>query len=371
MDKQKETLARLLGVEAGEIAVASASTTLLQKGVILTLHVGRWRARRNLGLGDLGINEKQQSDLLNLGQKLLLPPEYLKKLQSIETAARNFIKVKTYETQFGAFVPIDAFQFVKDGLDGYKAQYMAVRDEIVDSYDDIKAQLLSEYRTIARTAYSRQQRLAAMLQEEQGCAAYVERFVERIEALIPSKEEIKASFKFDVRLSYVPLPSMLSEDSKELVDIIVEQNGESGSDELLTSTSIQLRERIIDTLESVLETIASQGKLHPRSAASLQNLIDNVSRLNWAGDVEIKAMLNRVVKVVNDKVSDTAQLEDAFKGILTVARATVIDLGSEPRQSRLAGVADVPTVDAVRQARGDLGLPTVEPVAAQRGKRMM
>lgn len=375
ISKQRDTLARLIGVEPGELSVAGAADKLVQKGVIVSLHVGRWRAHRALGLDDLGINEKQESDLLSLGQKYLLPTDITKKLQSIETAARNFITVRSIPTAFGAFIPVDAFEPFKRDLDSYRDSYFAVRDMIVEQYDDIKAKLLREYREIARVAYTRQQKLAGDSYTAQGVAAYVERFVGRIESLIPTKPEIEASFKFEVKLSYIPLLSMLKEDDDNAT--LVETLGqfsdgfENGASDLLTQAAVELRQRIIGTLENVISATDSRGKLHSRSAASLQNLVETVSRLNWANDREIKVMLDKIRLVAETKVADASGLTDAFKNILTVARSTIIDLGDEPRQSRLSDVADVPTVSAVRKARGALGLSDVQAVGEARGKRAL
>jgi len=375
MDTQKETLCRILGVDNIN-ALPDVTTRLLQQGVIVSLHVGRWRARRSLDLSDLGIDGEKQSELVNLGQKLLLPLDYLNRLQSVETAARTFVKTRTYETAFGWFVPVDSFQYVKEGLEGYKGQYMRLRDEIVSQYDEIVGNLLEEYHAIARQSYWRKCKLESGNCDNYGEQMYVERFLARIEALIPSKGEIESSFKFDVRLSYIPLPAMLrgDGDSAKLAEVIAAENGlENQGQEFVISTAIQLRQRVYETLENVIETIQTQGKLHPRSIVSLQNLCETVTRLNWSEDTEIKAMVAKIARAMAERGSDDAggDLESTLKNIVTVARATIIDLGDEPRKSRIVGIADVPAIDTVRQARASLGLVEVKAVSATRGERLL
>ena len=67
---------------------------LMKQGVIATVTVGRWRGRTRLDPEDLGlppdaILEQDLSDLLHLGDKILLPAPTLRALEAVESRARK------------------------------------------------------------------------------------------------------------------------------------------------------------------------------------------------------------------------------------------------------------------------------------------
>jgi len=80
----------------------------------------------------------------------------------------------------------------------------------------VKEHLL-DYAKAARVAYRRRMSLdgRALRKADVTEPAFVQSFVSAIAALIPSRERIYESWGFDFSLSYVPLPSLLSEDKAE------------------------------------------------------------------------------------------------------------------------------------------------------------
>jgi len=67
----------------------------MKEGVIVTLHIGHWRAKARLTYEDLGLpqaganEEKVLEELLLLGEKFLLPASYVRKMESAESTAGN------------------------------------------------------------------------------------------------------------------------------------------------------------------------------------------------------------------------------------------------------------------------------------------
>src|SRR5690606_22329998 len=85
---------------------------VMEDGVIVNLHIRRWRAVTRLNMDDLGIptDQAELSELFELGEKKLLPADIVRKLNNIETKARQTILGKyAIKTYWGNFVPVTAF----------------------------------------------------------------------------------------------------------------------------------------------------------------------------------------------------------------------------------------------------------------------
>jgi len=106
LQSDREKLAQLLGQDVK--LVEPKWLSLMRQGVIVELHVRRWRAKSRLTLDDLGLpatDAADYSDLMKLGEKSLLPSKYIKKADNIESQARQLLDSCSYETFWGRFMP--------------------------------------------------------------------------------------------------------------------------------------------------------------------------------------------------------------------------------------------------------------------------
>ena len=84
----------------------------MRKGVLVTLHIGRWRARRKLDPEDLGLDPRASDAIcqsIELGHKLLLPRATLDRLSRLESKGRANLARHSLDTRIGSFVPADGF----------------------------------------------------------------------------------------------------------------------------------------------------------------------------------------------------------------------------------------------------------------------
>jgi len=415
----RQTLAQILGEEDVRI-VEPRWLQLMREGVVVAIHLHRWRARARLTFADLGlpVHDKREreafADLLELGDKKLLPARYIRALNSIDSGARKCLDRYSYATFWGRFVPCTAYQEWKAQNEEYRRRYFRVRDEIIAQHDRIMQELIDGYAVAARAAYRRLNALdpqAMSNGEYQAEDEFVDAFMSRIIALIPGRERIRDSFAYEVELSYVPLPSLLAEDLAEAERIQAQREVERLEEELqrdsvwrevrleeeaarerqrmleamnrdvvaearqqkqelidgfLADLVRQLRGLVYEATTDVLAGLQDKGRLHPRSVVQLKNLIDQVGNLNFFGDEEIDRMITQV-RIELDKAPrdrDVREIQDQLRDIAVVTRATLIGLGEQPRSARALGVADVPTPAMVRTARRGLGLDEAGEVAA-------
>ena len=402
-------LAQAIGEDPSAIHAADAGWVhLMRQGLIVRIHLHRWRGRTSLSLDDIGVplngEQKLYEELLALGQKLLMPKEMLKELDAIDSGARKCAERHGYETFWGTFIPFTAYAAWKKDNERFRERYDAVRDRLIENYETIVANLMEKYQEAAYIAFYRRR----LLQTEHaaGCtplteAQFVEAFMGRIRALIPTREEICASFLYDVELSYIPLPSLLAQDEAAADRIRLDRlkdrtelDAEEERQRLVTAMHrdvldaarrqkqalitgflkdivAQLRALIYDAVTQIGDAVQRNGYLHPRSVVQLNTLIQRVEALNFFGDPDAEAMIEELRRIAETPAESrsAADIQDQLRQIAIVTRQSLLALGEQPRTARELGVADVPTVDSVRQARRALGLAEVEIVALPQARQ--
>lgn len=428
-EQLRVVLAEALGEQPEAIKAENPRwAQLMKEGVLISLSIGRWRAKTGLSWQDLGIQLGQEEDnkleeLLALGYKKLLPAKFLARLDSIESGARKWLQKRqnSYKTYWGQFVPVSAYAEWKQKNQEYKDQYFAVRDEIVANYDQLIQEILISYEIGARQAYSRLQTFhPEALKNFKSEESFVLAFLDKIQEHLATPEKIKESFYFNVELKYIPLQSLMAEDEAEAERIRLETEAERSRvrveeekhwievreartasemrermlreinqdvmaqakkqkeeqvDDFLKNIVSQLRGLVYDATTDVLTAIRRKDGLGPRSIVQLKNMIEQVKSLNFYGDDEVDRMINQVQIQLSQDVDsrDLSQIDQNLADIATITRASLIGLGEQPRRARQLGIADNPTPEMVRTARRGLGLEVEEqPVMVlERGQRRL
>lgn len=412
----------------------------MQEGIIVDISVHRWRAESSLSVTDIGIGDKEMSKLLKLGTKRLLPvilpestyysdktPErtYSDVLDSLESGARGFYKKKTisYSTPWGYFVPVGNFKECVDGLKEYETKWYAIRDEIAGSderYQEIVTALLNEYAQQAAKAWITAKRLDEdklrerdWLELDQFVAAYLI----RIRRLLPSRVDFVASFNFEIKMTYIPLPAMMAAEQAKAQEIAAQaeivrqrynqkitlqyQINRAESDVVEAERraamsaaemkELQLREmnaqivaqakaqaqgwieqfvgniaeQIYDLFDEVttnaIDSIDGNGKLIGKTAGALRNMIDTIKKMDPTDSVEIGKMLAPVESALAEPsgARNIVALQQKLTDLRIVSRSALFQIADQ-RGAR--GEVNLkftePDFTAVRQARTNLNLDT-------------
>ena len=163
IEQIKNELARCLGESPDRITqITPQWLNFMRGGVVVDLHVGRWRGRSKLEYKDLGLpepkggaDEQALASLLTLGRKNLLPSRYLKRFDAIEASARKVVAENGSDTYWGVFVAAERYQEkVKPALVDYYQGYFETLTDMVQNFELVKMELADEYRHQARTRFS-------------------------------------------------------------------------------------------------------------------------------------------------------------------------------------------------------------------------
>jgi len=388
-ERSRQAIAAALGIRPD--AIEAEWPNLVAAGGFFHVKIGHFRGTTDLKWGDLGLTAKAMRDegeadesvrLFRAGRKYLLKPELLNQINALESQARKYL-YRQIQTPFGYFVPVTAMNGFLDKMGQLQAKFFALRDEIVAGYDQHRRELLLEYARRARASWRTQRTLDPESMDEEdrrsenrSVAAQVTAIAERM----PTAEGLRDSFSF----SLIPLelnlaganPSRSRITTASAIGSLIARENEISAMRLRLAQTAQveqqrqvgeflkdvvshLRSLVYDATTDVLAALKKNGRLVTPSILSLKNMIEAVGSLNFYGDAEIEASLNRVQKVLSEVQAHSAtgaDIERQLQAIATVCRATLLDLGEQPRSARDLGVADSPSEAAVEAARRIIGV---------------
>jgi hypothetical protein len=388
----------------------------MRRGVIVAIHVRRWRAKSKLDLEDLGLGSqtKEVSQLLELGYKRLLPKKLMQRLDAVESNLRKNLTKYSTKTKWGELVGERSYQDWKESHTRWVEEYMGILDYILTNWETIIRDLTGEYKAEADRSYFRLRALytaevkryndgesqtppAPLPSRESFVRAYVGRILDRL----PSREDFTASFGVETDLSYIPLPSLLEEDLQQAETVRAKAEAERAITEaerqmrqdVLQQAKAQkeelvfgfmrdlvkdLRETAYNATVDVLDSIKRNGNLQPRSVVQLRTMAEQIQALNFFGDQEIDKMIAPIQQILNQRAGDRdlGDIETKLRDVALVTRAQLIELG-EPairsakiaKAARTVGVEQIPSPEVLRKSRVNLGLTIESPQAAGERKR--
>jgi hypothetical protein len=311
MSDRRTEIAQLVGIDPRGLRDLKASLVdaLVRKGVLVTLHIGRWRARHKLDPEDLGLDPRTSGAIfrsIELGHKLLLPRATLDRLARLESKGRANLARHSLDTRIGSFVPADGFAKFRETHEQLKAQYLALRDHLAEMAPALKADAAERFAQAAREVHRR-------VATEIGRDEFVERYVQRALAGWPEAQEMHRSFRFDYEVSYVPLSSELASEQARQAEIQQDlalrtelqrhlaERRRREIDDFLTGIVGQLRGIVYDTVAAAIGSLERHGRPLPATIDSLRRLIDRVRALNVYGDVDIDSQIAELEQVLGPR----------------------------------------------------------------------
>jgi len=308
---------------------------LMQKGVLVQLHIGYWRPYSKLSESELGISEDGSvKEYLQLGRKKLLPPEVVARLENIEKRARYALEENSFKCFWGRFVPVTAWSRWRDENEEIKGQFYNIRDEVISNLPESIGQLRDIYAQMAIEAYKRSTYNPDAKVPESFISGFINKCLERI----PSPDDMRRLFRYEEVYTYIPLPNQLKlQQSGSLEDAMhrqvareMNQHKQEMVADFLVEINTSLRNMIADACQSVRDSIRRNERLVPRSVTGLRNLLSKLERLNFHDDDQLSKMMDDIRSEINkpsDK-RDIPNLDAVLNEVLASCREQILEIES-------------------------------------------
>ena len=263
------------------------------RGVLISVSVRYWRARKKLRPEDLGLDpERVDQSLFSLGHKKLLPKRALESLALVESRAHALVEVNSFPFLGGVarYLPNTRLREVTERLEQLRAEFEACRDDFLARYGQLREEAMTEWREAARRLSDDPERIMGFIDEA-----------------FPELYTVQGRFGFDIRTFQIATPEAVPR--AELVEMgtrqeVIEareeavQNARSQIDgscrEFIADCTAALREQTARLCSEMLETIDTTGNVHQKTLNRLTGFIDRFRELNFVNDAEMERQLEEV-----------------------------------------------------------------------------
>ena len=300
---------------------------LTREGVLIDVSVRYWRASKKLRPEDLGLDPDDVTEsLISLGHKKLLPREALKPFALIESRAHALVEASTFPFLggLGRFLPNPRLQETTTKLAELEAEFDRSRARFMADYGELRVGAAREWYDAARKLVSDPDRLVAT-----------------IEASFPETGRMDRYFGFSTQLFQIKAPESLALDMVTAADQeeIARARAKAASDAarqinqgvqgFVGDCVATLREETARLCEEMLTSMkAGKTGVHQKTLNRLVKFIDEFKTLNFAGDREMEAHLERArgellgmsAEDYRDSGAARRRLKDGLRGLADTAR---------------------------------------------------
>lgn len=321
---------------------------LMQKGVIVSLNLSRWRGQTSIKQEDLGLVFSEEASefmkkYITLGNEKLLPPEISNELSTIEKSARACLNKYSFNTVWGKFMPFISYnEWIKEN-NRIKELYYLAGESMERSYDSIVSVVKENYKNLAKEAWKR----IYPLDKDNPSQSFIENFTLKIISRIPPANKIKESFKYQEIYSFIPFPELLTngkafdqEQINRIKDTAIRLELEAKAqiaknyvekreeiiESFLQSTVLSMRASIEEICQETINMLRDpESKLTGHSIEKLKRMIENVRVINFQDDKEIsEALDNLKTEVIKSKVDiDNDRVKRLLQNIVNISRSSI------------------------------------------------
>lgn len=395
-------IAREIGVEQSRIGIRNTDWgQFLKQGVIVDMHVGRWRATAKTTLEDLGIipasNEARAAyeRVFSLGARNLLPKAIMDRAQKIDDRGRNWLKANAFRTFWGYFLHTSRYPTWAKKNQEIREEYLKIGEEIGERYDELVRAMRYDLEIVAPEIVERLIRASRAAGQEipsNMAQAAIERFVERSLAAIPEARTIVNSFSYTWDVDVLPLQSQIAVDRAEAQKIQLEafakaqaaaadameadlrrsqaERAVEGIDRFVADVVGQITEAAYTVALDALEDLKEGERLPKGTVRQLRNLIETVSTMAFWDTPDLDARMSELGILLDQDVKQRSKsdLTRVLQQVGTIARSSLLEVRRPPQRSgRELGVPMVPTEimdrTPIQRATGRRDLLTIMPMS--------
>ncbi len=297
---------------------------LTREGVLISVSVRYWRAMRKLNPEDLGLDPNNVTErLISLGHKKLLAREALERFALVESRAHSLLESSTFPflNGLGHFLPNTKLTEVTAKLKRLEDEFGQARQAFLEKYGELRQQASGDWYDAARKLVPDPETLVAT-----------------IEASFPTLAQMQRAFGFEVHLFQLRAPegldvALVSQGEQEQVITARQKAAEEaaaqihrGAEDFVADCVASLRRHTATLCDEMLESMRT-GKtgVHQKTLNRLVRFIDEFKQLNFVGDSQMEAQLERVrqeflLRSAEDYRDDSAAKARLEQGLTALAQ---------------------------------------------------
>jgi len=245
---------------------------LFKRGCILTLDCKYWDGSKLLKPEDMGILEDALPKDIVLGRKYILPRDKAKEFNKIVSVVRQLIYRNSYQFPFGGrYVLHKNIPFLIEKLVEQRKIFEEYKDYYVSAYDELKEEAKPSIIDLATHAVTRSRR------GHQVAGKLINEFIDRIESLYPTLEELKEKYVFSYTMHEVSLPLVpgLPDDIVKEIDTNTQKTLREFSDQIAVGYLVETGHKLMAFREFLqTQDVGATGKKGGRRMNS--KIIDNI-----------------------------------------------------------------------------------------------
>ncbi len=258
---------------------------LSERGILVDLHIGRWRARKSLSSHTLGVESNKPevqefiSTHINFGDIRLIPKDIEAEFVGLESRSRSLLEAYSIRTLWGRFLPAASFQVWYKENQELKEKYFKLGETLAEKSRDILAKILVDIEGLAQEVYTRETNLLTPPPSD-----WLQSYREYISNSFPSALEIKNSFQYIVTFAEVPISSFsrwkeesVGEDTvskmKALVTSSENFDQNFSAEQFYKDYLVEMCSDLRSKLSIVYASASKSGKLQGKGSASISKAI--------------------------------------------------------------------------------------------------
>ncbi len=263
-----------------------------RRGVLVATSVRYWRGCKRLNPEDLGLDPAHVSDrLIQLGHKRLIPRDALAAFALIESRVQATVESSSFPFLggIGRFVPNPRLADLTEKLDRLRDEFREATLDFVAGYSPLRESAMNEWREASRHLNGNAGQLIATIEQS-----------------FPPAGEIAKRFAFETRLFQIAAPDSIRLEVVEGMEQIAVADDrrriaedasrrlQADLDGFIRESVASMREETARLATEVLATIdGSENGVHQRTLNRLTTFIDSFRSLNFAGDQQLEATLEK------------------------------------------------------------------------------
>lgn len=263
-----------------------------RRGVLISASIRFWRGCKRLNAEDLGLDPAHLSDrLIQLGHKRLIPRDALAAFSLIESRTHATVESSSFPFLggIGRYVPNPRLGDLTDKLAKLSQEFREATDNFIAGYTPLRESAMAEWREAARHL--------------NGSA---EHLITTIEQSFPPAGDIARRFAFETQLFQIAAPENIrlevaegiaqfevADDRRRIAEDATRRL-QTDLDGFIRESVASLRQETAKLAGDVLATIdESKHGIHQRTLNRLASFIESFRSLNFAGDQQLEATLER------------------------------------------------------------------------------